>query len=135
MSTDGAPRYAAGAAGWLATQAQGKRSSICLAAPMPGWFHRPIRAAARPIIRKIIKQGNRWLRWAFVEAVAQTVTTDPQLRDRYEHLKNRGTNKARFAIARTLLTIAFQILRDQRLYERRGAGKEADGTSTISRLS
>ena len=28
----------------------------------------------------IIKQGNKWLRCAFVEAVAPTVAADPQLR-------------------------------------------------------
>jgi transposase len=55
-------------------------------------------------------------------------------RAQYEHLKIRGTNKARVAIARKLLTIAFQILRDQRPYERRGGGSE-DSTSTISSLS
>jgi len=58
---------------------------------------------------KIIKQGNKWLRWAFVEAVAP-------------------------AIARKLLTIAFQILRDQRAYEPRGI-TTTEGASTISRLS
>jgi len=84
---------------------------------------------------KIIKQGNKWLRWAFVEAVAPAVATDPQLRAQYEHLKFRGTNKARVAIARKLLTIAFQILRDQRPYERRGANGEEGASSTISRLS
>lgn len=84
---------------------------------------------------KIIKQGNKWLRWAFVEAVAPAVATDPQLRTQYEHLKFRGTNKARVAIARKLLTIAFQILRDQRPYERRDASSEEGASSTISRLS
>ena len=84
---------------------------------------------------KIIKQGNKWLRWAFVEAVAPAVATDPQLRAQYEHLKFRGTNKARVAIARKLLTIAFQILRDQRAFERRGAHAEEGASSTISRLS
>jgi len=83
---------------------------------------------------KIIKQGNKWLRWAFVEAVAPAIATDPQLRTQYEHLKFRGTNKARVAIARKLLTIAFQILRDQRPYERRANGEEG-ALSTISRLS
>jgi transposase len=83
---------------------------------------------------KIIKQGNKWLRWAFVEAVAPAVATDPQLRAQYEHLKFKGTNKARVAIARKLLTIAFQILRDQRPYERR-ANAEEGALSTISRLS
>ncbi|WP_137113925.1 IS110 family transposase [Mesorhizobium sp. GR13] len=84
---------------------------------------------------KIIKQGNKWLRWAFVEAVAPAVATDPQLRAQYEHLKFRGANKARVAIARKLLTIAFQILRDRRAYERRGANGEEGASSTISRLS
>jgi transposase len=84
---------------------------------------------------KIIKQGNKWLRWAFVEAVAPAVATDPQLRTQYEHLKFRGTNKARAAIARKLLTIAFQILCDQRPYERRGGSGEEGTSSTISRLS
>jgi transposase len=84
---------------------------------------------------KIIKQGNKWLRWAFVEAVAPDVATDSQLRAQYEHLKFRGTNKARVAIARKLLPIAFQILRDQRPYERRGANGEENTSSTISRLS
>lgn len=83
---------------------------------------------------RIIKQGNKWLRWAFVEAIAPAVATDLQIRAQYEHLKSRGVNKARVAMARKLLTIAFQILRDQRPYEWRGANDE-EGVSTISRLS
>lgn len=83
---------------------------------------------------KIIKQGNKWLRWAFVEAVTPAIATDAELRDQYERLKPRGANKARVAVARRLLTIAFQLLRDQRPYERRGAsGQEC--ASTLSRLS
>ncbi|SCB40364.1 transposase, partial [Rhizobium lusitanum] len=83
---------------------------------------------------KIIKQGNKWLRWAFVEAVSPAIATDAQLRTQYDHLKIKGTNKARVAIARKLLTIAFQILRDQRAYEPRGTST-TEGASTISRLS
>jgi transposase len=30
---------------------------------------------------RIIKQGNKWLRWAFVEAVVPAIATDPQLRE------------------------------------------------------
>ncbi|CAN7251698.1 IS110 family transposase [Aminobacter sp. LjRoot7] len=84
---------------------------------------------------RIIKQGNKWLRWAFVEAVAPAVATAPQLRAQYDRLRSRGTNKAKVAVARKLLTIAFQILRDQRPYERRGASGEEGASSTISRLS
>ncbi|ARO32768.1 IS110 family insertion sequence transposase domain-containing protein (plasmid) [Rhizobium sp. NXC14] len=84
---------------------------------------------------KIIKQGNKWLRWAFVEAVAPAVASDLQLRAQYEHLKLNGTNKARVAIARKLLTITFQILRAQRPYERRGVDSDEGASATISRLS
>lgn len=84
---------------------------------------------------KIIKQGNKWLRWAFVEAVTPAIASDPQLRAQYEHLKIRGTNKARVAMARKLLTIAFQILRDQRAYEPRGESIITEGASMKSRLS
>jgi hypothetical protein len=66
--------------------------------------------------------------------VTSAIATDPQLRAQYEHLKIIGTNKARVAIARKLLTIAFQILRDQRAYEPRSTNGE-DDASTISRLS
>lgn len=84
---------------------------------------------------RIVKQGNKWLRWAFVEAVAPAIAADPQLRAQYEHLKSRGSNKARVAVARKLLTIAFQVLRDQRPYERRCANEAEGASSTISRLS
>ncbi|MDX0409143.1 IS110 family transposase [Sinorhizobium medicae] len=83
---------------------------------------------------KIIKQGNKWLRWAFVEAVTPAIVSNAQLRAQYEQLKFRGVNKARVAIARKLLTIAFQILRDQRAYEPRDT-RATEGASTISRLS
>jgi transposase len=83
---------------------------------------------------KIIKQGKKWLRWAFVEAVQPAIATDPQLRAQYEHPKFKGVNNARVAIARKLLTITFQILRDQRPYERRGTNSEEGLSSTISRL-
>jgi len=82
---------------------------------------------------KIIKQGNKWLRWAFVEAVSPAIASNAQLRAQYEHLKIRGTNKARVDIARKLLTIAFQILRDQRAYESRDTST-TEGAST-TRLS
>jgi len=48
---------------------------------------------------------------------------------------NSTNNKARVAIARKILTIAFQILRDQRPYEWRGVVGEEGASATISRLS
>lgn len=83
---------------------------------------------------EITREGNKWLRWAFVEAVMSAIRTDPEIKAyhaRYKATKN--TNRATVITARRLLTIAFQILRDKRNYERRAA--EAEGGSPISRLS
>lgn len=82
---------------------------------------------------RIIKQGNKWLRWAFIEAVAPAVASDPQLKELYQRLSTKGSNRAKVVVARRLLTIAFQVLRDGRCYEQRGAGPEAG--SEQSRLS
>lgn len=84
---------------------------------------------------RIIKQGNKWLRWAFVEAVIPAIAHDSELRAHYDRLRHKGSNKAKVAVARKLLTIAFQVLRDRRCYERRGAGKEEERAPAISRLS
>lgn len=84
---------------------------------------------------RIIKQGNKWLRWAFVEAVAPAVATDPELKDYYERHKHAiGTNRAKVATARRLLTIAFRLLRDGRSYERHCPSTERL-VETPSRLS
>lgn len=42
---------------------------------------------------RIIKQGNKWLRWAFIEAVTPAVAHDPVLKQQYEHLKTKGANQ------------------------------------------
>lgn len=66
---------------------------------------------------RIIKGGNKWLRWAFVEAVIPAVGCDDELKDEYERIKaKKGYNKAKVAIARKLLTIAFHVLKEKRNY-------------------
>ncbi|MBP1888268.1 transposase [Ensifer mexicanus] len=45
---------------------------------------------------KIIKQRNKWLRWAFVEAVAPAIAADPELRDLYERLKPSAPTRPRW---------------------------------------
>jgi transposase len=82
---------------------------------------------------RIVKQGNKWLRWAFIEAVTPAVQSEPELQQLYARLKAKGSNRAKVAVARRLLTIAFQVLRERRSYERRGALEKR--TSTTSRLS
>ncbi|MBV9841102.1 MAG: IS110 family transposase [Sphingomonadaceae bacterium] len=82
---------------------------------------------------RIIKAGNKWLRWAFVEAVAPAVAADPMLKFDYERLKaSKGANRAKVAVARKLLTIAYQVLRDRRDYERRDAGGRPSNESRLS---
>lgn len=82
---------------------------------------------------RIIKAGNKWLRWAFVEAVVPAMRAEPALKFDYERLKAaKGANRAKGVVARKLLTIAFQMLRDKRDYERRDAMGQL---STSSRLS
>jgi transposase len=82
---------------------------------------------------RIIKVGNKWLRWAFVEAAAPAMRAEPALKFDYERLKaTKGANRAKVVIARKLLTIAFQMLRDKRDYERRDALEQLPTSSRLS---
>jgi transposase len=66
---------------------------------------------------KIVKEGNRWLRWAAVEAVWPAIRADFDLRCYYERLKRRkGANSAKVATARRLLTIIYRMLKEGRPY-------------------
>ena len=66
---------------------------------------------------KIIKQGNRWLRWAAIEAVWPGIRADFDLRCHYERLKRwKGANSAKVATARRLLTIIYRMLKENRPY-------------------
>jgi len=66
---------------------------------------------------KIVKQGNRWLRWAAVEAVWPSLKADFDMRCFYNKLKKRkGPNPAKVAAARRMLTIIFRVLKENRPY-------------------
>jgi transposase len=70
---------------------------------------------------RLTKQGNKWLRWAVVEAVRPAVKTDPELRAYYERLRHRkGPNPAKVATARRLLTIIHRVLSQERPYRKPG---------------
>ncbi len=67
---------------------------------------------------KIIKSGNRWLRWAAVEAVWPAIKSDFQLRAFYEkHARRKGNNVAKVITARKLLSIIYRVLKENRPYE------------------
>jgi len=66
---------------------------------------------------RITKRGNKWIRWAMVEAVVPAITHDYWLRSHYEHVKRRdGSNPAKVAVARRLLTLAYRLLSERRAY-------------------
>lgn len=66
---------------------------------------------------RIIKEGNRWLRWAAVEAVWPAVRADFDLKLYYEKMKKRkGGNSAKVATARRILTIIYRMLKENRSY-------------------
>jgi transposase len=62
--------------------------------------------------REISKQGSRLLRWALVEGSAR-YHGGPKLSAGYRRIaERRGTNRARVAIARKILTLIYYGLRD-----------------------
>jgi transposase len=66
---------------------------------------------------RITKQGNKYLRWAFIEAVWPAIRKDLSLRIYYEKIKARkGANHAKVATARRLLKIVYQVLSQERNY-------------------
>lgn len=69
---------------------------------------------------KITKTGSKWLRWAAIEAAQTAVRSDPEFHAYYQQLKIRkGTNAAKVATARRLLTIVYRLMKQKRLYQRR----------------
>ena len=66
---------------------------------------------------KLVRQGNKWLRWAAVEAVWPAVRSDFDIRLFYQRRKKRkGANSAKVATARRLLTIIYRVLKEKRAY-------------------
>lgn len=67
---------------------------------------------------RLAKQGNKFLRWAFVEAVTGAIRVSPQLRIFYERLKKRkGVKEAQVATARKLAEIVWHVWTEERFYE------------------
>jgi len=73
---------------------------------------------------RITKQGNKYLRWALIEAVWPAIRKDLRLRAHYQKLKIRkgSANKAKVATARKILTIVYQVLKTQKPYRSNYSG-------------
>jgi len=66
---------------------------------------------------RITKRGNKWIRWACIEAVHPATRQDPALAALYQRLKaTKGANVAKVAVAKRLLTIAYRVLSEGRPY-------------------
>ena len=66
---------------------------------------------------QIIRGGNKYLRWAMVEAVWPAIQKDVQLNAYYHRIaKRKGANPAKVATARRLLTIVYKVLKEDREY-------------------
>ena len=66
---------------------------------------------------RIIKQGNKYLRWALIEAVIPATRKDVQLSSYYYSMKaKKGANSAKVATARRLLKIVYQVWKENRFY-------------------
>jgi transposase len=67
---------------------------------------------------RIIKQGNKWLRWAFVEAAVTAKKSNAQLNEYYTAIyRRKGTSKARNALARRLVKIAYSMITHNRTFQ------------------
>jgi transposase len=65
----------------------------------------------------ITKQGNKFIRWAMVEAANIAIRKDPALQAFYEKLKrSKGSGIAKVAVARKLLVAVFHILKKEEAY-------------------
>lgn len=66
---------------------------------------------------KMTREGNRWLRWAAVEAVWPAIRHDRGLELFYlKYASRKKANAAKVATARRLLTIIYTILKEGRHY-------------------
>jgi len=69
---------------------------------------------------KITKQGNKWLRWALIEAAQKAPCRDLWLRGFYQRISKNGKKIARVAVARKLLEIIYRIWKEEEPYYKKG---------------
>ena len=69
---------------------------------------------------KITKQGNKWLRWAMIEAAQKAPAKDLWLQGFYQRVSRNGKKIARVAVARKLLEIIYRIWKEEQPYYKKG---------------
>ena len=74
-------------------------------------------SADKTFYGKIIGHGNKYLRWALIEAVWPAIKKDLSLKLLYEKIKQRkNVNVAKVAVARRLSVIVYRVLSENRTY-------------------
>jgi len=72
----------------------------------------------RTVHGKITKQGNKWLRYALIEAVWPAIKADGQLREYYRRLREyKSANVAKVSCARRLLKTVYKVLRKKNYHQ------------------
>jgi transposase len=90
----------------------------CYAGIVPSTYS----SGGRTFHGRIVKGGNKWLRWAFIEAAIHAAQSPGELKRFYNRIKRKkGTKIARVATARKLCSIVYRILTERtphRIYGR-----------------
>jgi len=74
-------------------------------------------SAGRTFHGRIIKTGNKYIRWAMIEAVWPAIRSDAGLNNYFQRISRRkGVNQAKVCTARRLLTIVYKVLKEKREY-------------------
>jgi transposase len=71
----------------------------------------------RMVHGRLTKRGNKWLRWAFIEAVTPAIRKSSMFRRYYDKIKSRrGCKDARVATARKLAELVWTVWTERRCY-------------------
>ena len=67
---------------------------------------------------RLIKQSNKYLKWAFIESATSSIRSSVYFRGHYERIrKNKGTQAGIISTARKLATVVYKILKEKRGYK------------------
>ena len=81
-------------------------------------------SADKAFYGKIVSHGNKYLRWALIEAVWPAIRQDLGLRMLYEKMKaKKNVNVAKVAVARRLCMIVYRVLSEDRDYQENYSGR------------
>jgi transposase len=79
---------------------------------------------------RITAEGNRWIRWALVEAVTPASKGHAEVRAKLQELRNtKGANVAKTILARWILKVVYHVLKERRPYVSDYVPASSDGAA------